>query len=235
MLDSPAFRVEPEWPSPGHVRAFFTTRQGGFSAPPYESLNLALHVGDENGRVKRNRDLVELPAPPLYLNQVHGNRCVSAEDIVSPVDADASYTDKTRTILTVMVADCLPVLFASRQSRIVGAAHAGWRGLANGVLSETVKAMGIEGLIAWMGPAIGPCHYEVGKDVQDQFTDEVGFTENESGRFQMDLYQIARRQLTDLGVEVFGGGFCTYCDEQRFFSYRRDGVTGRMASFIWLD
>jgi YfiH family protein len=134
-----------------------------------------------------------------------------------------------------MVADCLPVVLTSRGGDIVGIAHAGWRGLADGVLSSTAIALGVGSMLAWMGPAIGPCHYLVGEDVRSRFSSATGFAEVSEGRFSMDLYAIANEQLQHLGIEVFGGGLCTYCDSARFFSYRRDGVTGRMGGFIWMD
>lgn len=227
--------LKPDWPAPDQVRALFTTREGGVSAAPYASLNLAHHVGDEAGDVEDNRVSLHLPGTTHYLNQVHSNHCVCADELDGPVEADASFTRNPGNILAIMVADCLPVLFTSRHGNIVGVAHAGWRGLANGVLEETVSRLEDDDLLAWMGPAIGPCHYEVGDDVREHFASSLGFTRNSNERWQMDLYSIARSQLESSGVEAFGGGYCTYCDEARFFSYRRDGITGRMAGFIWID
>ncbi|MBL6691451.1 MAG: peptidoglycan editing factor PgeF [Pseudomonadales bacterium] len=226
--------LQPDWPVPHQVKALFTTREGGVSAPPYDSLNLAHHVGDGPASVNLNRALIALPDAPHYLVQVHSNRCVCVDELTAPVEADASFTETPGSVLAIMVADCLPVFFTSRQGNVVGIAHAGWRGLASGVLRETVARLTGDEFLAWMGPAIGPCHYEVGDDVRDQFSFPLGFTRNDNGRWQMDLYAIARDQLENLGVEVFGGGYCTYCDEARFFSYRRDGVTGRMGGFIWI-
>jgi len=226
--------LQPDWPAPKQVKTLFTTREGGVSAAPYKSLNLAHHVGDKSIDVESNRASIGLPSPACYLNQVHSNHCVCADDLDGPVEADASFTRSPGTVLAVMVADCLPVLFASRQGDVVGIAHAGWRGLANGILRETVSRLGGDDLLAWMGPAIGPCHYEVGDDVRDHFSSDLGFTLNDNNRWQMDLYAIAKAQLESSDVEVFGGGFCTYCDEARFFSYRRDGTTGRMGGFIWI-
>ena len=227
-------KVESDWQAPENVRAFFTTRNNGVSAAPYESLNLALHVGDDPDRVAVNRESLGLETEPFYLNQVHSNRCVEAHLTPNPVEADASFTREPGQILAIMVADCLPVFFASRQGDVVGVAHAGWRGLANCVLSETVASINSDGLVAWMGPAISASHYEVGDDVREQFVSTAGFTKNDNHRWQMDLYAIAREQLETLGVTVSGGNFCTYQDKARFFSYRRDGITGRMAGYIWL-
>ncbi len=227
-------KVEPDWQAPENVRAFFTTRSNGVSAAPYESLNLALHVGDDPDRVAVNRESLSLETEPFYLNQVHSNRCVEAHVAPNPVEADASFTREPGQILAIMVADCLPVFFASRQGDVVGVAHAGWRGLANGVLSETVASINSDELVAWMGPAISAGHYEVGDDVRERFVSSTGFTENDNHRWQMDLYAVAREQLEALGITVSGGNFCTYQDKARFFSYRRDGITGRMAGYIWL-
>ncbi|MBO6556499.1 MAG: peptidoglycan editing factor PgeF [Pseudomonadales bacterium] len=232
-------RIEPDWRAHENVRAFFTTRVDGVSVAPYESFNLALHVGDEPDRVKKNRQSLDLPSEPFYLNQVHSNRCVLATENSASVEADASFTRTRGQILAIMVADCLPVLFSSRQGTVVGVAHAGWRGLANGVLCETVSAMTTkekpEDLMAWMGPAISSDCYEVGDDVREQFSSSTGFIERDNRKWQMDLYAVAREQLASLGVSVSGGNYCTYREEAQFFSYRRDGVTGRMAGFIWLS
>ena len=225
--------VEPDWPAPGNVRAVFTTRIGGTSAGVYESLNLAQHVGDDAEYVAKNRRRLGLPGSPLYLNQIHGNRCVDADGVTDSLDADGSVTRNPGCVLAILVADCVPVLLTSRQGNVVGVAHAGWRGLAQKVISQTVNLMASQAVIAWLGPAIGPCHYEVGDGVRNAFASDIGFALNEPGRWQMNLYAIARAELESLGVAVFGGDFCTFCDDARFFSYRRDCVTGRMGGFIW--
>ncbi|MFT7220405.1 MAG: YfiH family protein [Candidatus Azotimanducaceae bacterium] len=229
--------ILPEWPIPENVSAFFTERGGGNSSAPYESLNLGTHVGDAPDMVERNRSSLNLPASPFWLSQIHSNHCIDAdasEQALTP-EADASTTRSQGTVLAVMVADCVPLLLADRQGSVVGVAHAGWRGLANGVIDSVLDAMRAEDLCAWIGPAIGDCHYIVGEDVRCEFQSDEGFKATGEGTFAMDLAGIAGRQLSLRGVEVFGGGYCTQCDDDRFFSYRRDGVTGRMAGFIWLE
>jgi len=228
----------------------FSDRRGGFSHAPYASLNLGSHVGDDAALVARNRASIDVPGEPYWLEQTHTDICVNADIDATDRLGDASITRAQGTVLAIMVADCLPIMFTSRGGDIVGIAHAGWRGLANGVLSSTVMALGSSSMLAWMGPAIGPCHYTVGEDVRASFSSGTGFAarpENAEGpesadsadsaenKFSMDLYAIANEQLQNLGVEVYGGGLCTYCDSSRFFSYRRDGVTGRMGGFIWME
>jgi YfiH family protein len=224
----------PDWPAPTNIRAFFSDRRGGYSAAPYASLNLGSHVGDDATTVIRNRASIEVPAEPFWLEQAHTDICINADSDATDRLGDASVTREPGKVLAIMVADCLPVLFASRGGNVVGIAHAGWRGLADGVLSSTVTALGADSMLAWMGPAIGPCHYKVGEDVRTRFSSGTGFIEGSESKFSMDLYAIANEQLQSLGVEVYGGGLCTYCDSSRFFSYRRDGVTGRMGGFIWM-
>ena len=229
--------IVPEWPIPQNVRAFFTERCGGHSAAPYESLNLGTHVGDAPDMVERNRSSLDLPASPFWLSQTHSNLCIDAdagEQSFTP-EADASTTRAQGRVLSVLVADCVPLLLADRKGGVVGVAHAGWRGLANGVIDSVVDAMNVQGLCAWIGPAIGDCHYTVGEDVRSKFQSDEGFKATGEGMFAMDLAGIAACQLSLRGVEVFGGEFCTQCNDERFFSYRRDGVTGRMAGFIWLE
>jgi len=237
-----------DWPLPRGVNAAFTTRLGGVSEAPWDSFNVASHVGDAPDTVARNRArlraMLELPAEPSWLNQVHGV-AVSALDSAAasavPVTADAAFTRRAGRVCVVMVADCLPVLFASRDGEVVAAAHAGWRGLAAGVLERTVAAMGVPGagVTAWLGPAISPLHFEVGAEVRAEFlaADSGGapyFTANDRGRWQADLAGLARRRLTALGVaDISGGEWCTFADRQRFYSHRRDGKGGRMAAIIW--
>ena len=223
----------PDWPAPLNIKVLFSERRGGFSRAPYSSLNLGFHVGDDAALVARNRASIDVPGEPFWLEQAHTDACINADVLATDRLGDASITRDRGKVLAIMVADCLPVVFTSRGGGIVGIAHAGWRGLADGVLSSTVVAMGAGTLLAWMGPAIGPCHYTVGGDVRGRFSSATGFAEGSEGSFSMDLYAIANEQLQRLGVEVFGGGLCTYCDSSRFFSYRRDGVTGRMGGFIW--
>ena len=227
--------IEPDWEISSNVRAFFTCREDGFSEAPFDSLNLSNQVGDFDKTVEKNRGLLNFPSEPHYLTQVHGTNCVPAYQALKGVEADASFTEKPKEVLTVLVADCVPVLFSSKDGTRVGAAHAGWRGLASGILRRTVQSIGLLPLCAWIGPCIGPCHYSVKRDVFDQFPNDAGFKEISKNHWEMDLAGIAADQLTSLGVQVFGGGFCTFCDEKKFFSYRRDGVTGRMGAFIWID
>jgi len=225
----------PNWPAPSNIKVLFSDRRGGFSHAPYASLNLGTHVGDDATLVARNRGLIHVPEEPYWLEQTHTNICINADlDAVDRL-GDASITREQGKVLAIMMADCLPVLFTSRGGDIVGIAHAGWRGLADGVLSSIVIALGTGAMLAWLGPAIGSCHYTVGEDVRARFASATGFAAGIESKFSMDLYAIAKEQLQLLGVEVFGGGLCTYCDSSRFFSYRRDGVTGRMGGFIWID
>jgi YfiH family protein len=239
--------ILPEWPAPANVRAATTTRRGGVSLAPYASLNLGGHVGDATESVRENRRLVQralqLPSAPLWLNQVHGQCIVDAADARPGAAADASFSLQEQVVCAVLTADCLPVLFCDRRGTRVAAAHAGWRGLAAGVLEATVAALDTEPgqLLAWLGPAIGPLCFEVGDDVRGAFIERhagarEAFAVGRDGRWLADLYRLARIRLNAVGVDaIFGGGFCTYTEKERFFSYRRDGVTGRMASLIWLS
>lgn len=238
--------IIPEWPVLPGVRAAFTLRTGGVSRAPFDSLNVGRHVGDDAGAVEENRrriaHLLELPAEPAWLEQVHGVQVADLDCTASARRADAAVTHAAGRICAVQVADCLPVLLAARNGAAVAAAHCGWRGLASGVLEATVRALGVTAgeLCAWLGPAIGPAAFEVGEEVRAAFLaqDEraaLAFAANSRGRWQCDLFALARQRLAALGVTaVFGGGVCTLSDPQRFFSYRRDGRCGRMAALIWL-
>lgn len=238
--------IQPDWPVPARVRAWSTTRRGGLSEGPFSSLNLGDHVGDDPGHVLRNRarlrDWLDLPAEPLWLNQVHGCEVAQASEAPGGCCADAAVANVPGMVCAVMTADCLPVLLCDRQGGAVAAAHAGWRGLAAGVLDRAVEGLGVSPgeVLAWLGPAIGPGAFEVGPEVRDQFiTADPGtalsFRAGHGDRWWADLYRLARRRLEMVGVTaVFGGGYCTYSDPDRFFSFRRDGTTGRMASLIWL-
>jgi purine-nucleoside/S-methyl-5'-thioadenosine phosphorylase / adenosine deaminase len=239
--------ITPNWPVPARVRAAFTLRVGGVSAPPFDSLNLGAHVDDVLDAVKENRrrvrDGLQLPAEPAWLRQVHGIN-VADLDVSEPQDAaDAAVARRGGRVCVIQVADCMPVLFAASDGSAIGAAHAGWRGLAAGVLEETIRELGIPPaqLLAWLGPAIGPAHFEVGDDVRSAFVagdrqSAMAFTANARGRWQCDLYALARRRLAALDVSaIFGGNWCTYGDPARFFSFRRDGQCGRMAALIWLE
>lgn len=237
----------PDWPAPDNVRAVSTTRLGGVSQPPYDSFNLALHVGDQAEMVATNRQQLMqqlgLQRPPCWLQQVHSAVVVAAENSGEVVEADASVSRQAHRVCVVMTADCLPVLFCDRQGSVVAAAHAGWRGLANGILEATLAAMQVPApqVMAWLGPAIGPQAYEVGTEVRNAFVAQMpdaesAFVSTRPGHWLMDIYQLARQRLQAAGLHhVSGGEFCTFTDSQRFYSYRRDGVTGRMASLIWLQ
>ncbi|HEX5514412.1 MAG TPA: peptidoglycan editing factor PgeF [Gammaproteobacteria bacterium] len=237
--------ITPDWPAPASVRAAQTTRLGGVSRPPFDSFNLAQHTEDVAADVMENRRRLRqrlgLLAEPAWLTQVHGVDVVPAA--AGPACADAAWTEQPGVPCVVMSADCLPVLFCDQAGEVVAAAHAGWRGLVGGVLEATVAAMGCppQRLLAWLGPAIGPEAFEVGGEVRQQFiaADPAAaacFRPSPEGRWLADLYALARQRLTRAGVEaVYGGGFCTVRQAELFFSYRRDGRTGRMATLIWLE
>lgn len=239
--------MQPEWPAPSNIRAYTTTRQGGYSGGHWRSFNLASHVGDAVEAVNANRRLLvqaaRLSNPPRWLKQVHGTRAIRAEDIATEViEADACMAETPAQVCAVLTADCVPVLLCNRAGTRVAAAHAGWRGLAAGVLESTVQAMAGDGeaLLAWLGPAISAPHFEVEEEVRRIFVDHDpqarhGFTAAANGRWQADLYQLAHLRLQKLGVvQTFGGNYCTYRDAEQFFSYRRERVTGRMATLIWI-
>jgi len=234
--------LNPEWPAPANVRAFSTTRAGGCSEGPWRSMNLGEHCGDDAVNVRCNRERLAscLPAAPQWLRQVHGRRVARHAPVVrSAPEADALVAFEPNQVCAVLTADCLPVLFCDTGGSRVAVAHAGWRGLAAGVLQATTDALECRPseLIAWLGPAIGPEVYEVGEDVARAFPDEAAQALTPRGdRFLLDLYQAARCKLANAGVtSVYGGDLCTCSDPDRFFSYRRDRVTGRMATVIWLD
>ncbi|KAB2969309.1 peptidoglycan editing factor PgeF [Zoogloea sp.] len=239
--------IRPGWPAPDRVHALVTTRAGGVSAAPYASLNLGVHVGDDPARVAENRQRLRalLPAEPCWLNQVHGTAVLDADTWAGGLpDADGVVSRRSGRVCVVMTADCLPVLLCDAAGTVVGAAHAGWRGLHAGVLEATVAAMDVppSSLLAWLGPAIGPDAFEVGEEVRHAFVSEDPLAASAfraaavPGKWMADLYALARLRLAALGVpRVHGGEFCTHADATRFYSYRRDGVTGRMASLIWLD
>jgi polyphenol oxidase len=236
--------IVPDWPAPANVRALITTRSGGVSTGPFASMNLGQRVDDDIQSVRTNRASLRdlLPAEPKWLLQVHGVDVVNADTLQQLVQADAAVAWNPGSVCTVMVADCLPVLLTDRAGRVVAAAHAGWRGLAAGVLENTVRGMNTaaDELLAYLGPAIGPSAFEVGIDVRDAFlgrsTDAVSaFIALKPGKWLADLFALARQRLRASGVrQIYGGGLCTYSDPRRFFSHRRDKVTGRMAALIWL-
>ena len=243
----PEHFIIPDWPAPVTVRAVSTIRQGGISPPPYASFNLAEHVGDDPAHIAENRRrlavMAGFPAEPAWLEQVHGTMVVDAAAVLTPVAADAAFTREPGRPCVVMTADCLPVLFCDRAGTVVAAAHAGWRGLAGGVLGATVARLATPPaeLLAWLGPAIGPQAFEVGEEVRATFLaldagNTDGFQPSSAGRRLANLYELARRQLGKLGVAaVYGGEYCTFSEPERFFSYRRELCTGRMATLIWLE
>lgn len=246
--------IVPDWGGPvPHAEALSTTRRGGVSLAPYDDgaggggLNLGIHVGDRPEYVRTNRDLLRavLPAEPAWLTQVHGTTVVDAAAASDAAQADASVASRPGVVCAIQTADCLPVLFCALNGRAVGAAHAGWRGLAGGVLQNTVermRALGADEIVAWLGPAIGPGCFEVGTDVLDAFTARDPSTRTafvpvpgSPDKYLADIYALARRALGEAGIErVTGGGKCTVTDGGDFYSFRRDRITGRMASLIWL-
>lgn len=244
--------LETGWSAPAGVRAAFSLRSGGASSPPWNTLNLGVHVGDDPAAVAENRrrlaNALRLPAEPVWLDQVHGHAVFDLDQMGRPEpgvrpQADAAVTRAAAAVLAIQVADCLPVLFASDDGRVLGAAHAGWRGLAAGVLEATVKAMQVapERLCVWLGPCIGPAHFEVGEEVRAAFIAtqpdaELAFAPNPRGRWQCDLPRLARIRLAGFGIaQLAGGQWCTAADPVRFFSHRRDQRTGRMAALIWRE
>jgi YfiH family protein len=239
--------IVPDWPAPVRVRAFVTTRSGGVSEGPYASMNLGANAGDDAARVARNREIVRasLPEMPQWLRQVHGNEVVvlerRAED--GPPTADAAATGRPGRVCSVLTADCLPLFLCDVHARRVAVAHAGWRGLAAGVVESAVAALESDpaSTLAWMGPAIGPRAFEVGPEVREAFVATSAlaasaFAPHVPGKYLADLYGLARQRLTALGVEaISGGGFCTHSETDRFFSYRREKRSGRMGAFIWIE
>lgn len=266
--------IVPDWPAPERVKALQTTRRGGVSLAPYDSLNLGSHVGDNPLAVARNRMLLNtlLPSEPVWLEQVHGAAVADADAAGCRVQADACIARQRGSVCVVMTADCLPVLLCDKKSTVVGAVHAGWKGLAAGVIEATVQAMDVapQSLMAWLGPAIGQQAFEVGDEVRAAFVAAqpqaaAAFIPGQSGKclaitsdlasvvdspsrtanssisgmsrvWFADIYALARLRLNALGItQIYGGGRCTYREREKFFSYRRDGVTGRMGTFIWLN
>jgi len=244
--------IIPDWPAPGNVKALFTTRNGGVSRGAngaYASLNLGAHVNDNLADVECNRALLRrhLPGEPRWLKQVHGTLPVWIDQAATIVpEGDAVLSRKQGAVCAVMVADCLPVFLCDAAGTTVGIVHAGWRGLAGGILEQSIAAMPVDHntLMAWLGPAIGPDHFEVGADVYDAFVQQdaqaaQAFAPKDSNhekKWLADIFLLARQRLISIGItEIYGGGICTFSDPERFFSYRRDGETGRMAALIWLE
>lgn len=235
--------ITPDWPAPPRVKSLITTRSGGVSTGAYATFNLAEHVGDDPAAVRRNRALLRahLPSEPKWLHQVHGARVAFVDGALYPKEGDGAVARQPGTVCAVLVADCLPVLLCDEAGTTVGIVHAGWRGLAAGVIEQSIASMGaVPGsVLAYLGPAIGPQAYEVGDEVRLAFTRTdpaaaQAFVPQGPGKWLCDLYALARQRLTQFGVtQVYGGGFCTHADRERFFSHRRDGSTGRMAGLIW--
>lgn len=248
--------IYPDWPAPVQVQACFTTRQGGESLGVFAGLNLGAHVADDPAAVAANRhqlrESIHLSQEPVWLNQVHGTIVYSVDSVLAaqpavPPTADAAVTRLPDVALTVMTADCLPVLFCDRTGTVVATAHAGWRGLCDGVLEQTVAAMGVaaDQILAWFGPAIGPNAFEVGGEVRACFMQQdpaaasafvsSTLSASEDDKWFADLFLLARQRLMSAGVtQIYGGELCTYSDPEQFYSYRRDGQTGRMSGLIWL-
>ena len=237
----------PDWPAPARVRAFVTTRSGGVSEGEYASMNLGSTSGDRPANVTKNRLIVRerLPATPRWLAQVHGAE-VAILGSLGPeavAKADAAVAHRAGEVCTVLTADCMPVLLCDEAGRRVAIAHAGWRGMAAHVIENAVRAMDVppESVVAWMGPAIGPQAFEVGPEVREAFLAgdagaDAAFRPHREGKFLADLYALARRRLARAGVSrVHGGGFCTFRERERFFSYRREKKSGRMGAFIWIE
>lgn len=238
--------ITPGWPAPKGVFAASILRSGGVSEGEYAALNLGDHVGDDAAAVQANRQRLQqalaLPSAPQWLTQVHGVACVDAATNVPGCEADASITTQPGVVSVVLTADCLPLLLCDKKGGAVAAVHAGWRGLAAGVIESTIATLG-DGrtLMAWLGPAIGPQRFEVGAEVRAAFIARdaaaaAAFTPGESGRWWADIYRLASGILQKQGVnDIYGGQWCTVSAPENFYSYRRDGVTGRMATLIWLD
>jgi len=236
--------ITPDWPAPQQVYAASTCRTGGFSQGKFASLNLAQHVSDKVVHVLANRELIKnklsLPSDPVWLQQTHGTQVVCADTINEETEADASYTNNKHIVCAVLTADCLPLLICNQQGNYIAAIHAGWRGLLKGIIENTLLTAPKSQLLAWLGPAIGAECFEVGAEVRSAFLDKSSdfnnaFKAHANGKYLADIYQLARIMLKKSGVHaIYGGHYCTFTEADRFYSYRRDGQTGRIASFIWL-
>lgn len=238
--------IRPHWSAPQSVQVLMTTRRNGLSPAPFDSNNLGVYLGDEcapKNRLKLEVDF-SLPQAPLWLRQVHGTDCVYSESINPEAKADAVWTDVPDRVLAIQTADCLPVVFADTKGLVIAAAHAGWRGLANGILEETLRAMPVDNskTQVWLGAAIGPCCFEVGDEVVQAFAglipmDKCLFQSKGSGKWMANLYDLAKQRLLLAGVrDVFGGEHCTACEPKTFFSYRRDAeCSGRMVTLAWIE
>ena len=238
--------IVPDWPAPKNIIAISTTRNGGYSLSPYEQLNLGLHVGDDVDLVLKNRQLItdsaQLPEAPRWLEQTHSTDVLTSQNWQTDSVADAMVSQYSHHVCTIMTADCLPILLCDQQGTMVAAIHAGWRGLQAGIIEKTIAHFSCppSEIMAWFGPAIGPSQFEVGEDVYQQF---VGCDPQASSAFQStdeqhylaNIYHLAKQRLNSNGISaIYGGQFCAVSASQQFFSYRREGVTGRMATMIWL-
>ena len=249
--NNPTYLV-PDWPAPKSVRSAITLRTAGCSQAPFDSFNLADHVGDHPSAVAANRQaltqLLQLPSEPIWLHQVHGSEVVYGPEAAQKTTADACYTDVLGQVCAVMTADCLPVLFCNQQGTKIAAAHAGWRGLCAGILRNTASYFSPdETIFAYLGPAIGPQVFEVGAEVREAFLSSAQNTQHQAmidsafrwsddSRYLADLYALARAELACCGIDnVYGGDFCTHSQSEQFFSYRRNQITGRTASLVWLE
>ncbi len=236
----------PDWPAPKHIKAFSTTRLNGFSQSPYDSFNLAYSVGDDIENVSLNREhlkkILNLPSDPLWLSQIHSTVIYKVDQETMPKNADGSFTTNQNKVCVVMTADCLPILLCDVSGTQIAAVHAGWRGLADGVVESALNCFNHsqEKIIAWIGPAIGPKYYEVGDDVRNKFLEinsdfNKAFQTHNQAKWLADMNLLARMRLQKAGVSaIFSENLCTFSDAERFYSYRRDGITGRMASLIWI-
>ena len=243
MLDKLNFII-PNWPAPANVHALQTNRRAGHSHAPFNSLNLGDHVKDNPIHVAQNRQLLSefLPSEPVWLNQTHSISVVDAANTSCLPDADASYSTRKNVVCVTMTADCLPILLCDTAGTVVASIHAGWRGLCDGIIEATVSQLPAKpvDLMAWFGPAIGPNAFEVGAEVRAQFIAKEAKAEHafkpHNDKWLCDIYKIATQRLNNCGItQIYGGNYCTFTEEENFYSYRRDGVTGRMATLIWLD
>lgn len=238
--------IKPDWPAPETVKAVTSTRDGGVSVAPFDSFNLGLHVDDEANAVLHNRELLKkqlsLQQDPVWLTQTHSTTIIEATPATALQAADASFTQHKNLTCAVLTADCLPVLMCDKAGTTVAAVHAGWRGLMNGIVEKTIAALPCKpkDVLVWLGPAIGPEAFEVGVDVYDSFTSQdpqadAAFIQTEATHWHFNIVTEAKRRLQTVGViEVYGGDRCTFTEKEHFFSYRRDGVTGRMGSLVWI-
>ena len=239
--------IVPDWPVAKHIHAFTTTRHGGVSLPPYAQLNLGDHVGDDRQRVAQNRALLtqyaHLPESPRWLSQVHGTSVIDSQSWTMNCEADAIFSHNQNHVCAILTADCLPILLSNKAGTCIAAIHAGWRGLLSGIIEKTVAQFNMPGqdILAWLGPAIGPEQFEVGNEVFEAFESvqehaHEAFSRTDDSHLLADIYLLARQRLQAIGIDaIYGGSWCTVTDSANFYSYRRDGITGRMATLIWIS